>query len=38
LDIDGCVGPKAGLDAVEKRKKFAIAGNQTQIIQPADHH
>jgi hypothetical protein len=33
--MGGWVGPRAGLDAVEKRKSFARAGNRTPTIQPA---
>jgi hypothetical protein len=31
--VGGCVDPRAGLDAVEKRKFRDSAGNQTQIPQ-----
>jgi hypothetical protein len=30
----GRVGTRAGLDAVQRRKNFAPAGNQTSAIQP----
>jgi len=33
--IRGCVGPRTGLDAVAKRKKFlAPAENQTPVVRP----
>jgi hypothetical protein len=32
--IGGWVGPRAGLDAAEKRKSLAPAGNQTSAVQP----
>jgi hypothetical protein len=36
--IGGWVGPRAGLDAVEKKKKsLATAGNRTTAVQPVAH-
>jgi hypothetical protein len=32
--IGGWVGPRAGLDAVEKKKYLAPAENQTPTVQP----
>jgi hypothetical protein len=32
--IGGWVGPRAGLDNVEKRKLLAPAGNRTPVVQP----
>jgi hypothetical protein len=34
--IGDCVGPRVGLDAMEKRKPLAPAENQTQVVQPVD--
>jgi hypothetical protein len=31
------VGPESGLDAVEKKKYIAFAGNRTPEIQPLVH-
>jgi hypothetical protein len=35
--IGGCLGPTASLDAVEKRKVPASAGNGTPTVQPVAH-
>jgi hypothetical protein len=32
--IRGWVGPRAGLDAVERQKSLAPAGNRTPAVQP----
>jgi hypothetical protein len=34
LRIGDWVGPRAGLEAVEKRKIFSPAGNRTATVQP----
>jgi len=33
IHLIGCVGPRAGLDGVGKRKTSASAGNRTMVIQ-----
>jgi hypothetical protein len=32
IEVEGSVGPRASLDAVKKRKKFALAGNRNPVI------
>jgi hypothetical protein len=32
--IDGLVGPRVGLDTVEKRKYLTLEGNRTLTVQP----
>jgi hypothetical protein len=32
--IGGWMGPRVGLDEVEKRKKSCTAGNRTRAVQP----
>jgi hypothetical protein len=36
--LEGCVGPRIGLETVEKRKSIAPAGNLNPTIQPLGRH
>jgi hypothetical protein len=36
--LEGCVGPRVGLDTVEKRKSLAPVENRTPTVQPVARH